>query len=181
MESAAQLKLRLEVVRKDAELAKQHARRLDAAIVEAEERHQLAQELAAAQADLARWRTRVVHSASLLGVFSEASSGGGLDSRIFSIAEQDSIEIEEEARPVSDALALELLEGVLTRGVVVARTTLDAHSPPFWQFQNLPEVLPSAAALANGLRLAVSLKGCPSEDGAASEPLEMETRGAEQP
>ena len=54
MATSAGLKIRLEEVRKDTELAKLRLRRLDAAILEAEERRLLAQELAAAQGDLER-------------------------------------------------------------------------------------------------------------------------------
>ena len=65
--SSAQLKLRLEEVRNNSELAKLRFRRLDAAFLEAEERHLLVQELLTAQAVFARWRKRVVHNESLLG------------------------------------------------------------------------------------------------------------------
>ena len=130
------LKLRLKEVHRDSELAKLRIRRLDAAFVDAEERHQLAHERAV-RVELTRLRTRVENNDSLFAVLGDASSGGGLDSRVFSIASPEELELVAEAGPVLDTPALLLLEGVLAplllegvlaRGVILTRAVIEEHS-----------------------------------------------------
>ena len=64
--------------------------------------------------------------------------------------------------------ALELLEGVLARGVILARAVINEHCLLSVQVQVLLELLASAAALVTDLRLEVSQvaaqRDCAQED-----------------
>ena len=145
--TAAELRIRLAEVQSDVVLAKQLILRLDADAAEAEERHALAQELALAQVDLARQRTRLAHRRSIREVLGDGEGGDGVDRRVYYIGEEQ----DEFASPLSDAHAVQLLVGVLLQAETMTRTVLVGNACVGMCVQELPSLLARAAGLASDL------------------------------